>query len=487
MGFFDSATLDSAMAAQFQGQRLLDDAEAQRADTAFRKQQTERSKIETENMARAQKDREAMLQFMQAQEEQDALPTAVASDKAQFYSKASQFAASRGDFEASKQMSDLAKGEVDLAAKAQKTQAEAKTLAQEELASAALDAETSPSPEVHARVFKAAVKAGIPPQDIPMPGTPQFATFVKQSQTAASTSKDRLAMTEKVREFDQRQEQQKAEAQQRAEDRRLQRQQIASNQSFQHQMARENLEVRKQLADSTIAAREAKATAVKPISATMERQATAVVNAANEAGQALVRMSGMTSGSTVSAFNHLEDPKTVLKALTTTGTNKLNPENVQMMQANLQMLGLEVAQAMAAPFKPNKEQISEARRAVEPIPGDTEYSAMYKIALAADVLRTRLEATPRTDALAGARTHAEETLGKFPTATQIYEHAKARKIKLGTMKDAPTFMDRMLKAGPPAGISAHGQPDPAAAGATPRGAPPADIQNLLDMYPAAKK
>lgn len=461
------ATLDSAMAAQFQGQQLLEESDARRAETAFRKQQTEKSKIETQAQERQLKDREALTQFMKADEASSAQPAQSAQEKAQFYSKAGQFAARRGDFEASKQMSDLAKGELDVAAKEQATQANTKATALEELATVALDAETNPTASAHSQVFKAAVKAGIPPQDVPLPGTPQYSAFVKKAQTASLTAKDRIQTAEKVREFDQRQEAQKLEADARREDRKAQLAQTAANQSFARSIAQQNVDIRKQLAESTIAAREAKATAPPKLSATMERQATAVVNAANEAGQALTRMSKMGSTATMGVFAHLEDPTTVLKSLTRTGTNKMTPESIQMLQANSQMLGLEVAQAMAAPFKPNKEQISEARRATEVVQGDTEYTGMYKLALAADILKTRLEATPKTKALEEARHNAETTLGKFPTATEVYEHAKQRGIKLGKRKAAPTFMDRLK-------------------GMTDTSTPPAEIQNLLDKYPAAK-
>ena len=299
-----------------------------------------------------------------------------------------------------------------------------------------------------------------------MPGTPQYAAFAKQSALAAMKGSKRLEFEETIRNRAEQAAARKAEADARHEERAAARADLASYREQSLEVRKSALDIRRSLAEQKLAQPDGST----KLSATMERQAVAVTNAANEAGQALDRLSKMDFGDTASAFSHLEDPKTVLKALTTTGTNKLTPEKIQMLQANSQLLGLEVAQAMAAPYKPNKEQISEARKMTEVSQGDTEYTAMYKMALAAAVMRTRLESIPKTDALKEARSHAEANFSRFPEPDAVYQHARQRGIKLKIRKDSETFMDRLKQIGAPSESAA-----------APSGPSP-EVQALLDKY-----
>lgn len=468
MGFFDA--LSGAAGTYFQGQKLLADLDEQKVQTEQRRAATEGQQIENQVSRIRMANKDALSKWMRSNSESQAGQAATSADLAQQFIGATKFAADRGDFDGAKEMGALASTQIQEAGR-QQTQLEKEVQTdREHLSTAAQNVQDSPTPENHQALFKAALKAGVNPVDIPKPNTPLYDAFLKQSALSAMTGSKRLEYQEKQREYNEKQAALKSEREARHAEREAQRADVAAYREASLSLRKDALDIRRDLADKALA----KPDPNSKLSATMERQAVAVVNAANEAGQSLNRMSKMDFGDTASAFSHLEDPKTVLKALTSTGTNKLAPEKIQMMQANLQLLGLEVAQAMAAPYKPNKEQISEARKMVEPVPGDTEYTAMYKMALAAGVMKTRLEAIPKTEALKEARSHAEANFARFPTPDEVYEHAKARGIKLKIRKEGETFMDRLKTMMPGGG-----------AGEAPMQHPP-EIQSLLDQYAPRK-
>ncbi len=384
--------------------------------------------------------------------------------------------------------------QVAVGGKAQIQQEKEEASATNELSVAAQDALSAPTPENHKVLVQKAMAAGISPSAIPLPGTTEYGAFANQAALGAMKGQKRLEFLEKQREFDLRAKERKEVEAERNKDRDDARKDRAQAREATNSLARESLNIRKELAASTLEARAAKAgaSAIDPktgkpygkITSTLERQAVAVTNAANEAGFALVRMSEMAPNMRAGVFGHLEDPKTILKSLNTTGTNKLLQEDVQMMQANMQLLGLEVAQAMAAPYKPNKEQISEARRMAEPIAGDTEYTAMYKMALVADVMKARLQSTPRTAMLEEARRHAEENFARFPTASEVYAQAKANGIKLKPGKSGKTFMDKLRTMGGSEKPQAmETEVDPSFVPALPEQTVKAR-KTLMDMYPA---
>lgn len=473
MGLFD--IFSEAAGAHVAGQKVLLDMEEKKADTAYKQQLTEGAKVQNaEKMEQMRQDR-ALADWMKSDTALQEGQEAAARDTAEQFGRAAKFAAENGDFDGAKRMSDLASGQIAVAGKAQQQQEKQAVDNAEALSTAAQDVLLAPTPEAHKVLYQKAIAAGRSPDSIPMPGTAEYATFANQAALGAMKGKARLEFMEKLRETEERAKERKENELVRRQEREEARKDRAIAREQSNTIAREGLALRKQLAESTLAEREARTAAGPKLSATMERQAVAVTNAANEAGQALVRMSQMGIKTRASVFNHLEDPKTVLKALTTTGTHKMQSEEIQMMGANLQLLGLEVAQAMAAPYKPNKEQISEARRMVEPIPGDTEYQVLYRMALTADVMKARLESVPRTKSLNVARDHAEASFAKFPSASEVYEHAKQRGVRLKLRKEGKTFMERLKGMSTPEAEEAPTAPP----------AVEAKRKSLLDLYPAA--
>jgi len=485
MDFF--GILNQAVGANMAGQRVLADLDEKKADIAYKQEQVVNAKQKNAEGERSAANDRALGDWIRSDSELKQGGSDTAADMAQQFARASKASAERGDFDGAKKMADLALGQINVAGKEQLQQERQEADATNELSVAAQNALEAPTPENHKIVVQKAIAAGISPAAIPLPGSTEYASFANQAALGAMKGTKRLEFMEKQREFEARSKERKELEAERNKDRDEARKDRAVAREQTAALAQQGLDIRKELAAGTVAARVAKEAAaanggldsegytLKP-SATSERQATMVVNAANEAGAALTRMSKMDLGTRIGVFAHLEDPKTILKSLNTTGTNKLSNEQVQMMQANVQMLGLEVAQAMAAPYKPNKEQISEARRVVEPINGDTEFTALYRMALTADIMKTRLEAVPKLRSLDKARTTAETAFDKFPTAAEVYEAAKAKGIKLKLRKPKSTFMDRLGNLG-------GGSSDPGFAPADPEPTPKAR-QDLLNLYPA---
>jgi len=485
MDFF--GLLDQAVGANMAGQRVLADLDDKKADIAMKEQQVANSKAVGAEREKSARNDNALAEWLRSDSALQAGEADAAFDTAQQFVRASKFAAESGDFDGAKKMAELASGQIGVAGKAQIQKDKEDVSTANELSVAAQNALEAPSPENHKVLVQKAVAAGVNPADIPLPGTTEYASFANQAALGAMKGQKRLEFLEKKREFDLRTKERKEQEAERNKDRDEARKDRALARERADADRDANRDIRKALADSVIEARTAKGAAataggldadgfaVKP-SATLERQTMMVVNAANEAGQALTRMSKMDTGTRIGVFAHLDDPKSMLKSLQTTGANKLSNEQVQMMQANVQMLGMEGAQAMAAPYKPNKEQISEMRRVVEPIPGDTGWTAVYRMALTADMMKTRLEAVPKLRSMDHARTSAEKALNNFPSAQQVYEAAKAQGIKLKLRKPKQTFMEKLSSLG-------SNDDDPGFAPATPEPAAKAR-QNLLDAYPA---
>lgn len=473
MGLLDS--FNSMASANIQGQQILADLDEKKVQTAQRQAATAGQLLENQSAQINMDNRKALSEWMRADAAKAAGPSEAATDLASQFARATKFAADSGDLENAKVLGKLTTEQIEDAGRKQTQLEKQQADDSDALSVAAQNVLADPSQANHITLFQKALKAGVNPLDIPVPGTPQYDAFLNQSALAAMKGQKRLEFQETIRNREAMATAKREEQEARRADRAADRANLAAYREQGLDIRREANRIRESLGEQRLA----KADGSTKLSATMERQAVAVTNAANEAGQALDRLSKMDFGDTASAFSHLEDPKTVLKALTTTGTNKVTPEKIQMLQANSQLLGLEVAQAMAAPYKPNKEQISEARKMTEVSQGDTEYTAMYKMALAAAVMRTRLESIPKTDALKDAREHAEANFARFPSPDEVYQHARARGIKLKLRKDSESFMDRLKQIGTP-NEGAAPAPATAAAGPSP------EIQALLDHY-APKK
>ena len=371
-----------------QGQAEL---ENRKQDVELKQQQVAAAKLS----AQASRDAASIIQAGMAKDQSTVTdPTA----RAKLYTETAGKLAASGSFDMAKKMEDLAKGELDTASKMQEDLLKKGVLAKENLAKAAIDFSAAPTPEGQTALTKAAIDAGYDPTKIPPPNTTEFRAWAKNQQTAGSSSKDVLAAKEKAREFDQKEEERKAEFKSRTEATAAQRAQTAAYQN-------ESLALRKLLLESKMNKTD--------LTAQEKGTVTAVLGAAGEATRGLEQALKMPVDARMGAFANLHDG-TVIDALTKTGTNALTPEQVQLYTSNMGGMALEASRVitLGAGKSANESTIRELQKALVPQQGDTQYTAMYKIATAASIIRNRLEYLPEIPETRGKQRGQLEKLQK---------------------------------------------------------------------------
>jgi hypothetical protein len=203
------------------------------------------------------------------------------------------------------------------------------------------------------------------------------------------------------------------------------------------------------------------------------RNTVAAVNYAAESVRGLKLVGEMGKGQSSGVFGHLATGEGIPSALAKTGGNRLTSEEQQIYQTATKGLGLELAQLATAGSGrgANQAVTKELSSMIEVIPGDTQFEAMFKLANAADFVRTRLKSVPKSSdpTIQATRDETDAELKKFPTPSAIIAAADAAKYKLkgGTMKRKASMLEALGKA---------------EASVAPGGSHPAEIQNLLDKY-----
>jgi hypothetical protein len=347
--------------------------ENRKQDIEVKQQQVAAAKLS----AQASRDAANMIQSGMAK---DSATVSDPTAKAKLYTETAGRLAATGSFDMAQKMEALAKGELDIAGKMQADILQKGVVAKEALAKTALDYAASPTPEGQKTLVKAAIDAGYDPTKIPAPNTTEFRAWALNQQTAGSTAKDVLAAKEKAREFNEREAERKAEFQAKQAESAARRSETAA-------FRNESLALRKILIESK--------TGKSDLTAQEKGTVTAVLGAAGEATRGLEQALKMPVNARMGAFANLHDG-TVIDALTKTGTNALTPEQVQLYTSNMGGMALEASRVitLGAGKSANESTIRELQKALVPQQGDTEYTAMYKIATAASIIRNRLEYLP---------------------------------------------------------------------------------------------
>lgn len=467
------ASMDAFAATQFQGQQLLLAQDEKKADIAVRQQQAQALQMSNLMQKQQLQDKQALQQFMTSEQQTAAAPVQTATEKAKLYGKAAAFSMQRGDFDDAAAMEKLAKGETETAQKEQILLEKQHADDSQALSVAAQDASANPTPDNAKRLFNAAIKAGITPDQIPMPGTPKYEAFLNQSSLAGLKGDERVKFLEQVKE---KEAAAKALAEQRKmehEDREAARADRAQAREESRADRKEAMALRETLAKSLIESREAKTASQEAGGAIQHRNTIAAVNYANEVARGLDLTSKLPAGTTNGVFAHLGSPDTILKSLESTGTNKITPEIQQMLQTANKGLGLELAQLMTAGSgrAPNKDVISEMGKMVTVEPGDKEYTAMFKFANAADLALTRLKAVPKSSDpnIQKTREEAEKKLAAYPNPAIVAAEALKHGVHVTQEKSMREKLDGLMQ-----------KHDAEAA----RTAVPADIQSILNLYPS---
>lgn len=315
--------------------------------------------------------------------------------QAQMYDKAAGVAISRGDFSTAKEMSELAHGQRQAAGEQAKAAAAQQHQANENLATAADELAANPTPENLQNLVTATKAAGKNPLDIPPPGTPQFTSWLNQQKKAGMDSKQRAELTEKAQEAQQRSEDRREAMQQRAQDQaenRAMRAQMAAGMAADRaarlEMQKENLDLRRD--EFNFRKDQGPKQSVQA-----QRDTNALSGATTEGARNIKQMTNFGSGSTTSGFGDLTS-HTFVDSLAKSATTSLTPDEINAFQTSGAGLALQVARAetLGGGRGANQAQINQIEKQIIPVLGDSKAVGAYKIATAAELLKTRMETQP---------------------------------------------------------------------------------------------
>ena len=302
-------------------------------------------------------------------------------------------ALTRNQFGLAKEYEDMAK----LAEGNLKSQVEVKArevqASREASSTLAADYLANPTPDTAQQLAQAALRAGVAPQAIPLSNSPQFAAFAKSQLGASKDGERRLEHMDKESDIKDKATARAEEFKQREQDRALQRSSIALQREQNNMFKREQLD-RLRANDEE---RRAKAAAGGPehLTAQGENTVEGVTAATGEAIRGLRIIGDMSTAEKSSAFAGLHGDG-VMSSLTRVGGNVVTPQSSQMYTTATQGLGMEIGRVLTLGGGRGitQAQIDEFQQMIQARPGDTEYTAMFKFANAADILRNRLETLP---------------------------------------------------------------------------------------------
>jgi hypothetical protein len=231
------------------------------------------------------------------------------------------------------------------------------------------------------------------------------------------SGKERLAAQEKATEFRQTNERKVEEDKQRHQENLFKAQEQAMWREGMLSAAKDRMELAKERL------------AQNPAGGAIERrQDKNIITYSNEGLRGLDLLGHFPAGSTTGVFAHLDNSGTVLSAISTSGGNKITPATQQMAYVASQGLGQELALVSTATSgrSPNNSIIEHYQKMVEPQPGDTEATVMFRFANAADFIKTRLETVEPPPAGSKQRLAYDKVnaaLAKFPAASDVMDQA----------------------------------------------------------------
>lgn len=429
--------------------------------------------------------------FVNSEVQKDAANITDPTQTSRMYEKAAGIALRDGDFASANTMSELAKGKLQEAKEAAAYQQQQQQVKKEALADSASDFTANPTSEGAADLARKAVAAGVNPTTIPAPGTPQFATWANQQQLASKTASQKADFTQKAYETD--------------ANRREKQQEHADNVQLRLEQMRataSNQQANRDLREAMVADRKQRAPEIRDVSGSQyqydpsqsvkgdrdlgdpawvkigekmtSQQKTGVSRgsyAAAEVSRSLGKVLQFDPGTTTSPFSHL-GAHTPVEALVKVGFDKMTPAQVQSMQVNAAGLGNQIASleaALGGRMAAGTQQ-SHLQDMAVPQPGDTGYTAAYKVANAKELTITALEHLPggfaKTDA---GKAQIKELQESVPFSTddiiKLMKKDPNSKKNEGAIRqlvmDSGRAKENILEAAP--GVGGGGSPVPSAA------------------------
>lgn len=447
------------------------------AELDLRKQQVAMGQMAMQQAQRQQQTQQAVGSFLASEAAKDQSNVTDPVKAAQDYQKAAAIALQNGDFTSANTMGELAKGKLNEAKEQSAVLAQQQQKKKEDLAETAEGYAANPTPEAARSLMQKAVDAGVPPSQIPMPGTPQWGSWVNQQTLASKTAAQQADFKQKAYEMDANRQEKQREFKERELDRQAQRQQTA----LLRESAAEDRKMRLDMERERLDMAKEKAAAGPKQSANQIAANNAIVASASEGLRGLKNIGAMSSDATAGPFAGLHDG-TILDTIAKTGSQILTPTDMQIYHVAAAGMGLEVARTLTlgGGRGANQSLINEMQSIVEVKPGESKATALFKFSNAADIIRNRLSTLPDTPdpKVAAQRKELEADLDKIPTPQQVLASVKTQKERdhllgiQGSMADLAGQVagSTQLPGGADAGAGSNAPPIPA------------NIQSLVDKY-----
>lgn len=435
------------------------------------------------------------MQLMQAQQKQkttrdisDYMNAAQAKDKstvddpaktAKMYEGAEAIAIRGGNFQGAEELSNLAKGKRKESEDAKSQVLNQISQAKEDLSQSALDYSANPTNEGAKELALKAVKAGSNPSTIPAPGTPAWSAWVTKQGTASMSVKEQQDFSEKQREFNQKTEIAKQNHADEQANQMAQRQQTASLQAGlredkREQRAQDKLDVltqdkkEKEKLDEKRRYDEQKQTGSQRQAVDAEYKATGL------AVNAMKNVMNQSSSANQGMFSQLKEG-TFLSAIEKTGTRTLTSDQPKLYNTAMAGLALNTARAetLGGGKGANESTIKEFNDAIKVQAGDTENVAKYKLAVAAQAMRTSMDRTrdSTSEKVMSAAKGDRAFLESIPTVEAV--QAQINKSMSRKDQNAMQTLGQKLSA-------VVGKPDTVAKD---KSAYPDDISAILNAHP----
>jgi hypothetical protein len=421
----------------------------QEARTSLLKSEALMQGIQAQKLQQQVKTEKDLGDFISSQMQLEGADAALPQNQAKMFTKAAGLAAASGDFASMTEMNSLAHSSQQQAREEATYAAQQQAKAKEDLGSAAQSYAENPTAEGANDLARKAIAAGQNPATIPVAGTPAFKAWANSQQLAGMTSKDRANFVQKAADMKARREEQWAI---HADNVALRRESMQQNAALREQMiglrrdeAGNRAPPHLDIAGATyqwdpngnvkgerLASDGRYVKLGQKITATQENNVVAIGGAAAEAARNLGQMARFGAGTTQSPFAHMTD-KGFTDAIAKSGTNALTPEQVQMFSTSSSGLATELSRVMTlgGGRGANQSVIDEVKNQITPVAGDTQLQAAYKLSTGAQIVLTRMEATPKPSDASVARKWDQtmEELKKFPTPEQVLAAASSKQAE----------------------------------------------------------
>jgi len=440
------------------GQELQEKQE----DIDLKKQQIAMGQIAIANAQRQQQTQQAVGSFLSSEAAKDASNVTDPVKAAGMLERGAQVALQGGDFVTANTMGELAKGKLQEAKEQAAAVAQQQQVKKEALANAADDYAANPTPEGYKDLARKAIDAGQKPTEIPMPGTPQFASWLNNQKLASKDASQKADFVQKAYEMDQnRQEKQREYDQTQKRILQEHRDNVMLREAMiqaKAEKAPSHIETATGIYEynpdqSIKGTRDLADPAYVKIGASKQGQnasnvSQAVVASSREALRGLRIIGAMDTGQTTGPFTGINDG-TLVHQLTNTGTNVLTPEDMQDYNVATKGLGLEISRAMTlgAGRGANQATINEMQDIVTAHAGTPKAVAVFKYANAIDIIRNRLESTgtlpnPEQEAM---RQEALKQMQKVPLPEDVLKATKDAKLRRQMLTTGGSMADTAEK------------------------------------------